>query len=153
MKRQDKYPETTTFKYYNANPRGRISADCVVRAIGQAMSLPWEQVLREMTETGIKMSRVFNEKETEEKYLAEKGWVKHAQMRKDDNTKYTGKDFCKWLSKRYPHGELGMVVARIGGHHIVCIEPVKDLKAFHYKVVDTWDSTGGCVGNWWTEGE
>lgn len=151
MKRADKYPETSTFKFFNMNPRGRISADCVARAIGRASGLPWEQVIREMTEVGIKMGRVFNEKETEEKYLAEKGWVKHPQMRKDDNTKYTGKDFCRWLTERYPNGELGKVVARIGGHHIACIEPVRERNAYRYKVVDTWDCTDGCVGNWWTE--
>ena len=34
MKRQDKYPETETFHFHNANPKGRLlAADCVARAV------------------------------------------------------------------------------------------------------------------------
>ena len=73
-----------------------------------------------------------------EKYLASKGWIKHKQPRKADNTKYTGKEFCKLLAdknKRY--------ICNIGGHHMVAI--------VNGKVNDIWDSTGGCIGNYWTK--
>ena len=33
MRRQDKYPDTEVFHYFNANPKNRITTDCVVRAI------------------------------------------------------------------------------------------------------------------------
>ena len=55
------------------------------------------------------------------------------QPRKSDNTKYIGKEFCKMFK--------GTCVANIGGHHIVCIKDGK--------VHDIWDSTDGCIGNYW----
>ena len=35
-------------------------------------------------------------------------------------------------------------IAHIGGHHIIAI--------VDKKVNDTWDSTDGCIGNYWTKG-
>ena len=55
------------------------------------------------------------------------------ERKKSNNTKYTGKEFVKIIN--------GTALAHIGGHHIVCI---KD-----NKVLDTWDSTDGCIGNYW----
>ena len=37
--------------------------------------------------------------ELQEKYLDQLGWTKHKQPRKDDNTKYTGKEFCQILNR------------------------------------------------------
>ena len=48
MRREDKYPDTSTFKYYNANPKNRITTDCVVRAICTALMIPYNQVVMEM---------------------------------------------------------------------------------------------------------
>lgn len=137
MKRQDKYPETSTFHYYNANPKNKIGGDCVVRAICTALNQSWEQTVRELTETGIKYGYVLNDKHAYEKYLEAKGWVKHKQPRKADNTKYTGAEFCK-KARSYEN-----YIAHIGGHHIVAI-----IKG---KVNDIWDSTEGCIGNYWTK--
>ena len=57
------------------------------------------------------------------------------QPRKANNKKYTGKEFCK------KHNET--CVANIGGHHVVCIK--------NGKVHDIWDSTDGCIGNYWVK--
>jgi len=35
------------------------------------------------------------------------------------------------------------VIANIGGHHIVAI--------IEGRVWDTWNSTDGCIGNYWTK--
>lgn len=74
-----------------------------------------------------------NDKKVYTKYIENKGWIKCKQPRKSNNTKYTGKEFVKIVK--------GTVLAHIGGHHIVCI---KD-----NKVLDIWDSTDGCIGNYW----
>jgi hypothetical protein len=76
--------------------------------------------------------------------LKQYGWVKHKQPRKSDNTKYTGEEWCKLLQKD-PWVVIGgrRVVANIGGHHMVAI--------VDGKVWDTWDSTDGCIGNYWTK--
>lgn len=136
--RQEKYPETKTFHYYNANPKNRITGDCWLRAVCTGLNEPYNEVLMEMVrvhlETGYEMSC----DKAVEKYLTSKGWVKHKQPRKADNTKYTGKEFCRLLadkSKRY--------ICNIGGHHMVAI--------VDGKVNDIWDSTYKCIGNYWTK--
>lgn len=136
-KRQEKYPDTSVFHYYNANPKSKIGGDCVIRAICTALNQSWEQTVRELTEVGIKYGYVLNDKHTYERYLKEKGWVKHKQPRKEDNTKYTGFEFCKIFSVKNKN-----IIAHIGSHHIVAI--------INGKINDIWDSSEGCIGNYWT---
>lgn len=50
MTRKEKYPDTTTFHYYNANPHNRLGGDCAIRAVCTALNQPWDTTLREMTE-------------------------------------------------------------------------------------------------------
>lgn len=134
--RQQKYPNTKTFMYYNANPKGRITCDCVVRAICTALDKSYNEILKEMFEMAIKTGYEYTDKKCIDKYLQSKGWVKMKQPRKSNNTKYTGEEFCKIFKET--------CVANIGGHHIVCIKDGK--------VYDTWNSTDGCIGNYWVKG-
>lgn len=128
-----KYPETETFTYYNANPKNKLTTDCVVRAICTALNQSYEHTLRELMEVQIKTGYSFNDVKGFGKYLESKGFEKQKQPRKADNTKYTGKEFVKMFT--------GVCVANIGGNHTVCIK--------NGKVHDTWDSTDGCIGNYW----
>jgi hypothetical protein len=146
MTRQSKYPETSTFHYYNANPKDRITTDCLIRAISTATEIPYNQVVMELAELQCKTGYDFGDKKTYDKYLESKGWHKCRQPRKRDNTKYTGEEWCRLLqrgkdlpfSSDYPR-----MVAIIGTHHIVAI--------VDGKVWDTWDSTDGCIGNYWVK--
>ena len=145
MTRKEKYPDTSTFHFYNANPKNRFTTDCVVRALSTALNLPYKQVLYELTDLQCETGYDAGETTLISKYLQNKGWQKQKQPRKEDNTKYTGKEFCKTLQTRacsFPVSSSGRYVANIGGHHIVAI--VDD------KVWDTWNSTNGCIGNYWT---
>lgn len=151
MNRQQKYPDTSTFHFYNANPKNKYTSDCVIRAISTALGQSWEQTVRELTEVGIKYGYVFTDTKCYEHYLKQKGWVKHKQPRKSDNTKYTGFEFCTELETDNPWEynfdimsvrKKGNIIAHIGGHHIVAI--------VNHKVYDTWNSTDGCIGNYWT---
>ena len=135
MKREQKYPDTSTFHFYNANPKGKFTGDCVFRAFALALDQDYNQTVMEMAELMCETGYAMNDKHGEDAYMKRKGWIKHKQPRKSDNTKYTGKEFVKMFE--------GTCVAHIGGHHMVCI---KD-----HKVHDTWDSTGGCIGNYWTK--
>ena len=146
MTREQKYPDTKTFHYYNANPKNRKGGDCVIRAVCTALEQPWEQTVREMTEVGIKHGFLVNDLNTVGKYLESKGWVKCKQPRKWDNTKLTGKEFCEWVQLREMSvcKRMTRVVANIGGNHTVAI--------IDGKVNDIWDSTSGCVGNYWIKG-
>ena len=102
--RQEKYPETRTFHYYNANPKNRITGDCWLRAVCTGLNEPYNEVLMEMVQVHLETGYEMSCDKAMEKYLASKGWIKHKQPRKADNTKYTGKEFCKLLAdknKRY----------------------------------------------------
>lgn len=146
MKRQDKYPDTSTFRYYNANPKNRITGDCVVRAVSTATGIPYNEVVMGMAEIWCKTAK--DPFYDVDEYMKSIGWVKHKQPRKWDNTKYTGVEFCNELNRGYDICVSGSVVANIGGHHIVAIKEDE----LGYRVYDIWNSTDGCIGNYWTKG-
>ena len=132
--RKDKYPDTRWFTFFNANPKGRITEDCIIRAVSLATEIPYNTVVMELAEMTCKTGKFLPYDE----YLQSKGWRKWKQPRKRDNTKLTGKEFCDT-----PFA-VGRVVAHIGGHHVVAI--------LDGKVHDIWDSTEGTIGNFWRKG-
>lgn len=126
---------TETFVYYNANTRGKKTTDCVVRAICTALAQDYNTTARELLEFWLKTGYEMADVKCFGKYLESKGWKKQKQPRRPDNTKYTGKEFVKIFK--------GICVANIGGNHTVCIK--------NGKILDIWDSTNGCIGNYWTK--
>lgn len=138
MTRQEKYPDTSTFHYFNANPKNRVTDDCVIRAISTALNQDYNKTLMELVELSIKTGYMLNCKECYGKYLEQKGWKKCKQPRRANNTKYTGIEFCKQIADKKR-----TYIAHIGGNHIVAI--------LNGKVNDIWNSTDGCVGNFWTK--
>jgi len=147
-----KYPETDTFLWHNENPKGHITGDCLFRAAAGATGLKWTEVVDAVCERMKKDAR--DADFSMAKWLEGSGWTRHKQPRRDDGSKYTGEQWCKWLSVNYPNGELGSIIANIGGHHIVCIKPTNhgDGMNCRYKVLDIWNSTGKCIGIWWAKG-
>lgn len=141
MRREDKYPETKTFHYYNANPRNRITGDCAYRAITAGTEMDYNEVVRGLAEIHCKTGYEPTEGRGLEEYMKSIGWDKHPQPRKKNGTKYTGKEFCEELARR---GYFMSIICNIGGHHMVAIRSAQ--------VWDIWDSTDGCIGNYWTRG-
>ena len=139
MKRQEKYPETSTFHYHNANPHNRMTTDCVIRAESVALGIPYEQVVLENAQLQCKTGFSGDDAKGVAKYMELKGWNKHPQPRKDDGTKYTVREFCQRLAKP---GE--RYVVSMAGHLVAVV----DCKAW-----DIWDCTNvlytKCVGNYW----
>lgn len=145
--RQQKYPDTKTFHFYNANPHGRITGDCVTRAIATALDIDYNIAVFMgaivQVETGYDNATA----QGIDYILKRVGWSKQKQPRKWDGTKYTGKEFCAEIQRGidgdfyYLQGK--RIVANIGGHHTVAI--------VDGKVWDIWNSTGGCIGNYWTK--
>lgn len=142
------YKDTEVFHFHNANPKGKNTTDCVTRALCTALEIPYETVVRELAELYIKTGYDPADSILYGKYLKSKGWVKYRQPKHYDNTKYTGKEFCGEIRSGhegdFPKLEYKNVIAHIGGHHIVAI--------VNGKVWDTWDSTDGCIGNYWVKG-
>ena len=127
---------TSTFNFYNANPKDKRTADCVVRALSLFLDKTWEEVMEGLFEVAMKNKLMLNDKACYKKYLKNLGYEMVKQPRKSDNTKYTGVEFCKRIADSNK-----LYLAHIGGNHIVCI---KDKK-----VNDIWNSTEGCIGNLW----
>ena len=153
MKRTDKYPETSTFMYYNANPKNRITGDCWLRAICSGLEEDYNEVLKEMVQVQIETGYELSCDKAVDKYLASKGWIKHKQPRKDDNTKYTGSEWCEHLSINDKKGKIGNIICNIGGHHMAVIKPTNHGDGINcrYKVLDIWNSSYKCIGNYWTK--
>ena len=145
--------ETPTYHFYNANPKGRRTTDCVVRAICTALEQDYNKTVIELAEMQCATGYDDADDKLYDKYLQSKGWKKFKQPRKWDNTKYIGSEFCRLLDSKnceytLPYqNSADTVIAHIGGHHVVCIK-IHDNK---HKVFDTWNSTRGCIGNYWTK--
>ncbi len=142
MKRQDKYPDTDTYHFYNANPHNKFTDDCVIRALSTAMEQSWKDTFNDLCQISLKYGVMPTDTKCFSRYLKQNGWIKQSQPRKRDNTKYTGKEFIKEIL--YDNAPYTNIIAKIGGHHIVAI--------INGKVYDTWDSTEGCIGNYWIQG-
>lgn len=138
MRRQDKYPNNDYFVFYNANPKNKFGDDCVIRAISTVLGQSWETTIREMTELGIKLGYVLNDKHVYEKYLELKGYVKHSEPRDSDNCKMSVRE----VIKRY---RINNAVANVGSHHVVAI--------VNNKVNDIWDSSKKTMHVYWKKGE
>lgn len=145
MKRQDKFPDTQTFHFYNANPKNRFTCDCAARALATATGVRYTDVVRALAEIHCATGYESTDKRTIDRFLKACGWAKQKQPRKADNTKYTGEEFCLLLQAHdntIPKSENYLHIAMIGGSHIVAI--------VNGKIYDTWNSSGGCIGTYWT---
>ena len=134
--------DTKYFKYYNANPFNKRTTDCVVRAVCTALNEDYSDIMRDMVEFSLDCGLDYHDPKLIGKYLEYRGWEKQKQLKKANGKKYTGTEFCDYLSE---HFKDGAIVANIGGHHSVAI--IGD--NWRFRVYDTWNSTGGCVGNYW----
>lgn len=153
MRRQDRYPDTKTFHFFNANPKGRITGDCRIRAISVAADIDYNEVILLLAAIQIKTGYDQCAHQGISILMDKMGWRKMPQPRKSDGTKYTGEEFCRELQRCLQEGKKfgkdGIVVsprifANIGGHHEVAI--------VDGKVWDIWNSTDGCIGNYWVKG-
>ena len=145
MKRQDKYPETRTFHYFNANPKNRITGDCRIRAISVACEVPYNQVVMDLAKIQCETGYDQCTNQGIDILMKRYGWKKQRQPRKLNNTKYTGEEWCNQIQEGLcVNGKsLDRLVANIGGNHVVAI--------IDGKVWDIWDSTDGCIGNYWVK--
>lgn len=141
--------DTMSYKFYNANPKDKRSSDCVLRAISTASGKTWDEVLDDLVTYAHKYKEMPIDPKCYSKYLEDLGFIKMSQPRHENNTKYTGSEFCRLCSIRYTNGET--IVAHIGGNHMVAIMPTREGDGINdrYKVLDIWNSTGGTIGNYW----
>ena len=130
-----KYPDTKWFIYDNVNPKGKRTSDCIVRAICRATETEYNAVIERICKLSIKYGIGLCDKKMVEKYMLNYLQAhKQKQIRKPDNTKITGKEFCE----RFP---VGKYVINIGSNHLSCV--------IDGKIHDRWDCSDKTVGNYW----
>lgn len=130
---KDKYPDTETFTWYNANPKHKFTNDCVIRAISKAKGKSWYDIFNILSQYARQDCDILNSKSVFDKYLTQTGFIKHKQPRHSDNTKYTGDEFAKEFNK-------GIYVLNMANHLTVCVDG---------KIYDTWNCGYKTVGNYW----
>ena len=121
-------------KKLNMNPKGIKAGDCVIRAIAYSLEQTWEETYEDLCKLGMKMKRMPNEKQVYEKYLEQKGWIKHKQPKNQFNLKYTVFEFIEYKMQR-------KAIISVA-NHLTCID--------EYELVDTWDCSRKSIGNYWT---
>ena len=123
----------------NVNPKGRKTGDCSTRALVGTLGIAYDEALKLQTEVALKTYYDPTSKQVMEKVLAKFGYVKKAQPRKYDNTKYTVAEMDEILTKKQM--EEGVLVT-VANHH-TCIT------GGH--VQDIWDCRCKTVGNYYVK--
>lgn len=123
------------FENYNANPKGRKTSDCVIRAITCATTKTYNQVLNELVEISIKTGYHIADKKCYEKYLEMLGFVKMKQPRKSNNTKYLIGEVDKVVGK-------GIALISCA-HHLTVVN--------NCVIYDLWDCRNKSIGNYWVK--
>ena len=126
--------EQSPFRYYNLNPNGNRTGDCVIRAIGAAMGKTWEEVLKDLYEYSLKHKLFLGNHELYGIYLQDNGWTKHQIPYKRNGNMYCLKE---WIKK---HNKPALVI--IDGNHLTYV--------INQKVYDIWDCTEHMVHEYWT---
>ena len=148
MTREERYPDTKVFHFYNANPKGRITGDCRIRGLTMATGIDYNTIIMGCAVIQVETGYDQCAHQGISIMLERLGWVKHRQPRKPNGKKYTGAEFCR--VQQSGKSKDGIVISdrifcNIGNHHEVAI--------IDGKVWDIWDSTGRYVGNYWTPGK
>ena len=137
MNKQQRMINTEYYEYTNVNPKNKFGGDCVVRAIALATGQTWEQTVREMTELGIKLGFVLNDKHVWTKYLESKGFKCAGEPRDINNRKMSVRE---WMQAKQIHSE-SIIVAITQGHHVTCIK--------NCKIRDIWNTEDMTIHRFW----
>lgn len=148
MKRQPK--ETMYYTYRQENPKGKLTGDCVIRAIASALQKDWDTVYDDLYNIGKKYKLMPNDSKCYERYLRANGYERQKQPRDAFNKKLTGKEFCDLLNDEYSRGlrDRSSIVLRIGSHHLTMIE-WGSISGF--TICDSWDCSYERVGKWYSK--
>ena len=120
------------YQKHNANPKGRKTGDCVIRAFSLASGKTWEDTLTDLYRIAMDLKTSPTESETYAKYADQLGFVSH-KVELVNGHKPTPKTFAQ----SHPAGTFVLRLA----HHVVT---VKD--GVYY---DIWDCGAKSVYKYW----
>lgn len=101
------------YVFYNPNPLGKDTGDCVIRAISKALDYDWEKTYTELALQGYMMSDMPSSNAVWGTYLLNKGYHEYSMISKCKNC-YTIADFCK-------DNPVGTYILGTGNHVVCCI--------------------------------
>ncbi len=139
--------DTEYFHYYQANPAGKATGDCLIRAIAAATGMTWGETLDGLARFAgesilSNIYRVF------EPYLHRIGFQHHHMPLRADGHWPTGAKFCEMLDQKYQNGE--KIVAFIGRAHMTAVLPVQTSQGSKYKITDEFDCSDWVVSEYWS---
>lgn len=102
------------FVQYNPNPLGKMTDDCVIRAVSRIMDEPWEKAYTSLCLQGLEMCDLPNNNAVWGEYLLQNGFVRESIENSCPNC-YTVEDFCK-------DNPIGVYVIGTGTHAIAVID-------------------------------
>ena len=117
-----------TYKFFNANPTGNKTSDCVVRALCVATGKNWDDVYVKLCEIGMNLKEMPNSDEVWKTYLS--GISTYKSCKAVKGKKRTTPESFAEANKE------GVFVLRLAGH----IVAVKDGQYW-----DTWNCGNKCV--------
>lgn len=110
------------YVYFNPNPKGKDTGDCVVRALSILLDLPWYEVYTGLCSLGFEMCEMPSSNNVWGRYLQEKGFKRYP-LPDTCPLCYTVMDFCE----ENPKGEFLLAL----NEHVVYV-----LNGRYY---DSWD--------------
>jgi len=126
----------TKNKYYNANPLGKETSDCVVRAITLLLDSDWDTVYKDLYEIGYRLKVMPNSDEAWKFYMKSKGIEYHALKAVKGQKRMTVDKFT-----RTQDFQSGRYLLKVANHLVTCV----DGNSF-----DIWDCSHSCVYGYWT---
>lgn len=111
------------FIRFNANPTGKNTNDCTVRAISTVMSKSWRAVYKGLTDIGYELYDMPSSNDIWPIYMRREGYKRHFLPNTCPDC-YTVRDFCA----DHPYGTYLLGT----GSHVIAV--------IHGDFLDTWDS-------------
>lgn len=120
----------------NVNPKGRKTGDCSTRALVGTLGITYDEALKLQTEISLKTYYDPTSKQVMERVLAKFGYVKMAQPRKWDNTKYTVSEMDEILTKK--EMQEGVLITVANHHTCITGGHIQDIWNCGYKTVGNY---------------
>ena len=128
---------TVNYCNKNVNPKNRKTGDCSTRALCTVLGISWEDALTLQYQYSLKTKYDMTSKQVIDRIMADRGYVKMKQPRKDDNTKYLVGE----IDKLTYHTERKHGVLILMAHHLTAV--IGD------DLIDIWDCRRKTIGNYW----